>query len=413
MKSTIVWVVLSIGQLFSCRGEPDPGPVRSPAVAAPEEVVAYYRLRVEFSTTSDWSTLELLTPKNVLAMRVASLSDGAAGRAMNAELLTLNQSLESARADKCLTMKADYAVTAESADRPMEFLLQKGSINKSRVRIFQIAEGKEKFIGQQDHEGVQANNSGSNPLAFVVDLSPLKDTLPLRARVGLGRGERMRWEFYDPGWTAGAEGTLRTGRTTLVRPAPSPREAMIRCLEEAKSNGIEGFFFSWRGPGDDSDRSLKEMLEVAKNRGFWISIYLETPGQEKIGDELAYAIGRYGPHPATYKVAGQPLVVVGATETFLLEVWGRIFASLRDRGFDAVGLATGIRQDDFEIFFDPDDFQVFLYPGQIKTGLFFARKVRYYSLLKDDDLPPIWMTTAQPRFRRVGGKYRLIWDLWF
>ncbi|MBM3293344.1 MAG: hypothetical protein FJY82_02340 [Candidatus Aminicenantes bacterium] len=388
--------------LLRCGAEPGP----APSAAGPDEIVAYHRLRVEFSTTSDWSRLEILPPPGVLAARVMGFSGREAGTSMASGILALHQSFEDARAARAMFMKAEYALAPEAADGTMEFLLKRGAINASRVRVFQVAEAGEKVLFQKDHRSVDEKDTDNNPLAFSVEMASLKASPPLRSRVGFGAGS-IRWEFYDPGEAAGA------GR--------SPEEKPGAYLRSAKSRGSRGIFFPWPGFAGDSARILEGLLEAAAGEEIEIAVFFRTPGNSggrppedvPFLDGLTAVLDRFGGHPAFFRLDGRPFVVVLATDESARRAWGRIASDLSARGRPVVLLAVGLRLEELETYFDPDEARIFPYPGEVRIGLDYASNVRHHALLRDEDSPPIWMAFREPRFAGRKGRNLLVWDLAF
>lgn len=124
------------------------------------------------------------------------------------------------------------------------------------------------------------------------------------------------------------------------------------------------------------------------------------------------------------KVDGKPLIVIWASATVPLETWGRVFASLRDEGLDAVYLSMGYNPGDLEVFDGLHDYGVFTYPDLNQTYQSTARAVQYYSLLADQPVSKIWAATVQPGYddtlqptregliqeRENGDYYRFTWE---
>lgn len=367
------------------------------------ETVSFDRIRVAFSTTADWARMELLDSRNVLAMRVISVPSlpGAGWGATN-DFLVLNQSADAARAVRRLTMIADYALSLDARDKPLEFQLQRGSINESVLEISRIGDDGERRLVEIIHGGADEAGTGLNSKYVSVDLRPLWNFPPLTARIGLGDGKTHRWEFAGPEIFSSAE-------TALLR------------IREARNLGIEGFFLDWPGSSRVSEIRLKETLDVAARENFRISFHFEVTDpaggpildENRIREELTEAVNLFGEHPAVPKVDGRPMFAVPIAGPFSLETWRRVFATLEDRGVAAAALAVGLAPADFELYFDADEGRIFPYPGAHVPGPYFVRKAGFYGLHKDAGMPPIWITTIRPRFARFGRESRLLWEIRF
>ncbi len=404
----------------------------SPTVTAlPVGMKAYYHIRIEYSTTSDWSTLDWLTAENILAMRVLKITGEQINAETNTDHLALNQILENAQAGKAVSMKVDYAIAPEAIQQPIQFHLQKGGLNSSTVRIYQIIEGREKLLQKINHRGIVQKDPGLNPLDFSVDLSPLAENPPHAAQVHKKDLNKMVWAFYYS-WYHMNDWTHWLKDHPLVRYESGNQDIILQHVEQAQSAGIDGFISSWWGPGSETDDNLKKLLTIAKEKNFWVTVYLETMagpnetalGEEKIHEWLAYMIREYRDNPAFFKVDGKPLIVIWASGAVPLETWGRVFAQLRTEGLDAVYLGMGYNLSNLEVFDGLHDYTAFTHPNLEQTLLFTASAVRNYALLADGSVPKIWVATVQPGYddtlqptregvikeRENGDYYRFTWE---
>ncbi len=444
MRSRVLWVLItflvgsctpsatSIPTVTFTATVSEPTPTISPtATSLPPSEVAYYHIRIEYSTTSDWSTLDWLTPGYVLAIRAMSVTGEQIHTETSVERLALNQTLENAQAGRSISMKVDFALAPEALDQPLEFLLQKGALNSSTIRLYQIVEGEEKLIQKIDHRGAVQSDPGLNPLNFSVDLSPLGEVPPILAQVKSAGREKLVWAFYYP-WYHMDSWTYWLKDHPLEWYESGDREVILRHVEQAQGAGIDGFISSWWGPGSDTDQNLEKLLEIADANDFWVTIYFETLAgpdgapldETKIYEWLAFAIQKYRDHPAFFKVDGKPLIVIWASNTVPLETWKQVFEKLRTQGLDAVYLAMGYNLSNLEVFDGLHDYGVFTNADLAQTYLTTAQAVRYYTLLADEPMPKIWVATVQPGYddtlqpsreglvkeREDGDYYRFTWE---
>jgi hypothetical protein len=330
-------------------------------------------------------------------MRVISVpAEESAGWAATSEVLSLGQSAESVRAVRRLTLIADFALAAAARNRPLEFLLQRGSVNDSLLRVSRLSAEGEVLLGQVEHSGIEEGDSGLNTRFYSVDLAPLRDAPPSRTRIGLGEGKLERWEFIEG--------------------IPSSAEAARLQIKEAKGRGIGGFFLAWPGLSGVSDSKLIDLLDAAASDRFRISFTFGPTGgfdEARMAEILVGASEKFGKHPAVLKIDERPLFAVPVSGAFGLEAWNRIFAALAARGVFAAGLAAGLGQSEFDLYFDRDAGRAFLFPGPEGRYPAFVREDGYYALLRDEALAPVWVTTVPPLFKRFGREYRLVWDLRF
>ncbi len=390
------------------------------ATSYPPGTVAFYRLQIKFETTSDWSTLELLIPENVLAVRTMDVSGRLASYQAGIQQLALNQSLAASESGKQIGITVDYAVASDALNQPMKFRLQKGDIGGSTVNIFNVTSGTAELVQSLDHQGVVNNSAGLNPKEFSVDLTALKDSSPLLSKAGTTNQQRMLLAFYYTWYSIKDWTTDMLRDQPLVRYSSNSPQAITRQIEEAQSAGIDGFIASWWGPGGNTDENLRTLLAIAQQKNFKVSIYFETlAGQNgspldasTIQDWLVYAIKNYGNDPAFIKVDGKPLIVIWASATVPLDTWKNIFASLHGQGQDAVYLAMGYDLNNLEVFDGLHDYGIFTYKDLTQTYLSTSNAVRNYSLLADQPTQKIWAATVQPGYdeRNIPGRQGLVQD---
>jgi uncharacterized protein (TIGR03437 family) len=400
------------------------------ALAQQAPAVSFYRLRIEYSTTSDWTTLQLRNPASVYTVRLVSTENQPALADANVERLALNQSLSAAQAGQRVGMTVDYALAAEAIGQPLLFRLEKGSLNGSIVRVSVVTALGPGLLREVSHQGV-VGSDGRNPLEFSIDLGPLSSIGPWQVPAPLA-GPRMLWAFYYPWYYASSWSSALLRDHPAIPYASNDASAIARHIAEAQSAGIDGFISSWWGPDDYTDRNLKTLLDLAKERGFAVTIYFETltgdPPHARAAEEiyrwLAYAISTYRDHPAFFRVNGRPLIVVWASESAPLATWQDVFTKLRAQGLEAVYLAMGHNAANLAVFDGLHDYGASDSPAAAEELARVGRATRYHHLLADSATPKIWAPSAQPGYddrlipgrqgsfkeRRDGAYYRATFD---
>ena len=369
-----------------------------------DELVTFYRLRIEFTTSSDWTTLELLNPENIMAVRM--MNSLWAPAYANAEItsLSLGQPLSAAEASNRIGMTVDYAVALEALDQPLNFLLQKGALNGSTVRIYNMIGETTSLLLQVDHQDVVTGSTNTNPLSFSLDLNRLRDVPPRQAATGDSDIPKMVWAFYYPWYSTGDWESNQLVDIPATRYSSSDPQAMIRQIEQAQVAGIDGFICSWWGPGSETDQNLSMLLDLAAERDFRVTIYFETldngvgRNEADIFAWLAHAIRTYGDHPAYMRIDGKPVIVLWASEAVLPEHWVIVSNALYLQGLEAVLIGMGYSATNLELFDGYHDYGVFNYPDLAQTDIQAARLARYYPLLMDDPGPRIFAATVQPGY---------------
>ena len=386
--------------------------------------VSFYRVRIEYSTTSDWTTLEIENPEQVLSLRRMSLRGSPARASVQAERLALNQPLADAQAGQEVGMTVDYALAPAGLNEPWRFVLKKGAVKGSVVRVLYGAQ----VLKEVNHAVVVPGDSGYNTLRFTVDLSALKAAAPVALE--LPRPEKMVWAFYYPWYYANSWSSGQLQDRPAKPYSSDDAGAIARHIDEAQAAGIDGFISSWWGPGHYTDKNLKLLLEAARARNFAVTIYFETlrSGGGRDRDEiyrwLSYFIGEYRGHPALMKVSGKPLIVVWASEAVPLATWEEVFGALRAQGLDAFYLAMGRNTANLEVFDGLHEYGVFTIPDLASAMKLASRATRYYPLLEERPRPRLWASTVQPGYderlipgrqgkyqdRQDGAFYRSTWE---
>src|SRR5512140_1406982 len=131
--------------------------------------VAFHRLRLEYTTTSDWTTLDVLNPADILSSRLMETLGQPTRASAGLPQLALNQPLDSARGGATVGVLVDLAVAPEAAGEPLRFLLQKGAVGGSVVRLWLVKESSLDPIESVEHLKVVPDSGGKNPLEFSID----------------------------------------------------------------------------------------------------------------------------------------------------------------------------------------------------------------------------------------------------
>lgn len=384
----------------------------------PPETASFYRLRVAYSTTSDWSTLDLLTTEHVLTMRLMGTDGDPHSAQAGITQMSLGQPLEAAYGGRQVGLTVDYALDPTAAGSSLDFVLKKGDLNGSVVRLSVLVDGEEHLLETIDHSQVVGNSRGLNPLTFDVDLAPLLGLTPELGRVSGGEFSRLVWAFYYPWYWKGDWESPRLKDHPLEAYASSDRATILRHVRQAKAAGIDGFISSWWGPASDTDNNLRTLLDVAQDEDFRVSIYFETLTDDgpRPTDEivrwLTYAIRTYRDHPAFAKVDGKPVIVLWASNAMPLDAWRGVLAKVRERGLDAYFIGMGYDLSNLEVFDGLHEYGVFAIPGLEQAMRATGNAVRYAALLQPSVSPKLWAATVQPGYddRLIPGRQGLVQD---
>lgn len=328
-----------------------------PAVAAP---VAYHKLHLTVRTTSDWTRVGW-DPSTVLTYRLLE-RPGGEGRVFPASNhLFLTQPLEAARNGASTETRLEIALPADRVDEPLTLQIDKGYLNSTFVEVRSSASALSPLDAVQ-HVGVAPDPGSENTRPLRLNVTALGSRAPQTAETPAA--DRFVWAFYYPWFT-----TEIWDRRQWLKDAPrfpynsADREAIKRQIDQARSAGVDGFICSWAGVdwAPSNDQVLSTLLDVAAEKDFQISVYLETlavsesgevrpHAEERLLGWLRYLFERRTSHPAYYRRNGRPVFFLWAADRTPRESWGRIFASLEADGKHGFYHANNVGPDALDLF---------------------------------------------------------------
>ena len=362
--------------------------------ASQAQTQAFYRLRVTFSSSSDFANLFVLNPEILLSMQVQTVEGETTSVTTQIDQLSVAQSLPRAEQGNRVGIIADYALDGGALDQPLRLALSTGAMNSTRVNVAVMVGATPTSLGNIFHQSASRQR-------YEVDLSSLQTYAPETAPLG-SVVPHMLWAFYYSWY----ESTTWSSPELIDHPLElydsNSSLTIQRQIEQAQKAGIDGFISSWWGPGHQSDKSLSLLLEEAQKQDFSVMIYMETLGNartaESLYDWLSYFIATYRDHPAYYKIDGKPVIVPFWSIGVPLDVWDGVFTRLHEGGLDAVYLAMSYDNiaalDLFDGLYECCVFDTNLYTAVGQA----SRATRYYHILDDNPTPRIFAPAVQPGF---------------
>ena len=160
----------SQGYLYHTRDWVDRFLARTPWSAA-------YRMRIQISTTSDWTTLDILDngarnrPVWIRPERISASNTAIAAGLEAGDRLLLTQSLADAQAGKQVEMTWDVSVTPVPKSTAYDFILQidRGNIGNTRVTIFNYLGETPIEVGSFEWDQVTSGRN-SHPISIPFEL---------------------------------------------------------------------------------------------------------------------------------------------------------------------------------------------------------------------------------------------------
>jgi hypothetical protein len=147
-----------------------PAPGEQPALPTATNSEVENRLRVEISTSSDWTDLEILNPEIVREASIAAAEGAFTNQSAAPELIAMNQTLANAEAGKTITLDVELLVDAASAGEELEMILQKGDIGVATLRFYKVSDARDVLIQEVTHDFPEGGPTGLNELAFSIPL---------------------------------------------------------------------------------------------------------------------------------------------------------------------------------------------------------------------------------------------------
>ncbi|MDR3573223.1 MAG: endo-1,3-alpha-glucanase family glycosylhydrolase [Anaerolineaceae bacterium] len=372
--------------------------------ASLSQTVGYYRLQIDYSSSSDWSAVTLQNPGNILTVRLVS-QDGNFSRVdIQIGHIRIDQPIQSARTGRQVHVVADYAISPTAISQPLVFTLQKGDINQSDVQFYLLVGNKRELIQAVKDTGQTQDPSAHNPINISLNLSPFKSAPTQTGEIQRASDQKMLWAFYYSWYFLKSWADPRLRDRPAIPYVSNDTQAIGRQIDEAKSAGIDGFISSWWGPGDITDRILPDLLSLAHQKNFYIAIYLETLSDQgaRSPDEilkwLTYFIPKYRDNPAYMKIGGKPVIVVRSSGAIPLSGWQNIFAKLHQQGLDAVYLAMGYDTTNLDAFYGMHEYGIFNTADLAQLYEQTSREVHFYSLLAGANQARIWAAAVQPGY---------------
>jgi hypothetical protein len=165
--------VVTVGQVVpptSTIAAIKPTPVASPMPSTAGNREAEYRLRVEISTSSDWTNLEILNPEVVRDASIAAAHGAFTNHTAAPELIAMNQALANAEAGKTITLQVELRIDAAANADALDMILQKGDIGVATLKFYGESEAGDALIQEVTHDFPPGGPTGLNELAFSIPL---------------------------------------------------------------------------------------------------------------------------------------------------------------------------------------------------------------------------------------------------
>ncbi len=240
--------------------------------------------------------------------------------------------------------------------------------------------------------------------------------------------ERLVLAFYyawydQKTWTSG-----QTPDVPLTPYVSANRETMIRHITQAQQAGIDAFVLNWWGVGNQTDRNLQTLLDVAAQTGFHVAVDFDInspfmSGPASYADNLRHLLQVHAAHSAYLRYRGHPVVFFYNVARLPLSTWRDIRDQV-DPNRQAVWIAEGVDLK-YQAVFDGHHLYSIAWPNRIppsQTLPTWGDRVRRYNRQHGTD--KLWVATVMPGYddrrarpgsgfaqpRQGGAYYRRAWQ---
>lgn len=363
----------------------------------------YYRLRVEYTSSTDWTTLTPVRLDMIKAVKLISVTGPVSRYGAQAERLWVVANTGAASVENPQKLVADVAVDKSAITNGLQLTLEKGVSNTATVKIYTYSNDTTYTLAREVvHTGKVAGATTNNPLA--VTLSPSFFASAPLLSVYAPAVPKKALAFYYP-WFTPIDWTLPefTDKPTQLYSTAKVADVQV-LVDRAISSGLTGFVSSWWGPTDRSNPRFQILLDAIQNKNFEASLYYETlrNGQpladSAIISELTYALQTYGQHTKFIRWNGRPVIFIWATGRIPSARWKTILATVRQNAGPAYFIGMGCDSADMDVFDGMHDYTVNQAADVDKYEKRCGKKTSNHFMLSANHQRKLWVATAMPGY---------------
>jgi hypothetical protein len=211
------------------------------------------------------------------------------------------------------------------------------------------------------------------------------------------------YAWYDQKtWTSG-----QVPDVPLTPYVSTDAAAMTRQVEQAQGAGIDAFVLNWWGKGNQTEKNLKALLDIAAQKGFRVAVDFDInspfmSGTGSYADNLRHLHATHAAHSAYLRYQGRPVVFFYNVSRHPVSTW----QSLRDQADparQALWIAEGVDISYLSVF-DGHHLYSVTWPNRIppsQTLPKWGERVRKYN--REHGTAKLWVATVMPGYddRRV------------
>lgn len=364
-------------------------------------------LRLELSTTSDWTILRWNKFANIKTMRVFAVEGKNPEFQVFYNQIKLTQ--KSLNRNETSKIIVDYLIKVNQNEK-WNYSLLRGSIGGTRLRLLVLKDLLFEEIYSFNHDKIIKEDLGENKVHNEINFRFDSSFVIKPIVTDSSKIPKLILAFYYLWYTKDNWEIFPLNDKPENIYSSSDEKIIKTQIRLAKSSGIDGFISSWDGPGTYSDQNFNKFLKLCKENNFKTAIYYETltakgpRDDEEIFQHLKYIIQKYGKDPSLIKIFDKPLIVIWASNEINITKWRKILNRLKIEKLDATFIGMGYDISNLEVFDGIHQYGVILIENLEKENKQLSEIVKNYHLLGSNR--KIWIATAQPGYdeRKIPGR---------
>ncbi|MGC9334447.1 MAG: endo-1,3-alpha-glucanase family glycosylhydrolase [Anaerolineae bacterium] len=206
------------------------------------------------------------------------------------------------------------------------------------------------------------------------------------------------YAWYDQAtWTSGKVPDVP--RTPYVS---ANRDVIVRHVDQAQGAGIDAFVLNWWGRGNQTEKNLQTLLDVAAQKGFRVAVDFDinSPFMGGLGsyaDNLRHLHNVHATHSAYLRFQGRPVVFFYNVSRLSVAAW-RDLRNQADPERQALWIAEGTDLR-YQSVFDGHHLYSITWPNRIppaRTLASWGQRVRKYNA--QNGTGKLWVATVMPGY---------------
>ena len=144
--------------------------VMSATLPSTSPMESEYRMKVDISTSSDWTNLEILNSEVVKDAKITITDGEFTNHTAAPNLIAMNQTLANAKAGKIVRLQVGLWIDANAKADKLDMVLQKGDIGLVILKFYKQTGAVDALIQEITHDFPVGGPTGLNELSFSIPL---------------------------------------------------------------------------------------------------------------------------------------------------------------------------------------------------------------------------------------------------